>query len=354
MAFGTLTLADLQETQNASTIATVGEDRTFEAIQNTLAEHNAIMREMYGELIVRTTEESERYGGNDTMVMEDMDEQAVPRAQKVTAGSVVGYPLNGKGIGLQWTEAYFRKHTVAELAAQVDAMMDADVRTITLEIKKSFLYTANYTHTDHWARNIDLGVKRLLNADSAPIPPGPFGTTFTASTHTHYLATASLVAANLDSLVSTVREHGTTGEIQVWIAQADEAAVRAITGFVAYPDPRLVFADNTVRTQGRTLNVANQYNRAIGILSSNGAEVWVKPYGVPSYPIAINTMAEKPLVWRWDPDYGDGLQLVYDNPSYPLRARAYRRIFGIGVKNRHTMAVLYTGSGTYANPTLVA
>jgi hypothetical protein len=353
MGFGTLTLADLQATLNASTITQVGEDITWQAIQETLAIHNAQMGEIYGDFALPTTDETDRYGGTDTMVMEDMDELAVPRAQKVTAGQTVGFPLNAAGAALQWSEMWFRKHTLGELAAQVDAMMDADRNRVIRDMKRALFYSSNYTHTDHLARGVDIPVKRLVNADSAPIPPGPNGEAFTASTHTHYIARVSTFAAtDLDAAINTVKEHYATGEILVLINQAQEAAVRAFTGFVAYLDARLVGANNATQPAAGapTLDPVNFYNRAIGLY--NGAEIWVKPWIPANYLFAYNAMAPKSLRYRYDPAYGDGLQLIFDNPDYPLRSRGYRRIFGVGVWNRINGAVLYVGGTSYANPTL--
>lgn len=353
MAQGTLTLADLQATLNASTVTQVGEDITWQGVSNTLAAHNKIVSELYNDFVERGTDETRRYGGADTMTMEDADELTVPHPQKVTAGSTVGFPLNSAMAGLQWSEMWFRKHTIAELAAQVNAMMDADVNRVIRDIKRAIYYTANYTHTDHLARGVDLAVKRLVNADSAPLPPGPNGEAFTASSHTHYAARVggSWASTDLDLQINNVKEHYASGEIQVVINQSDEAAVRAFTGFVAYLDPRLISADNVTRVgPGRTLDPVNFYNRAIGIY--NGAEVIVKSWAIASYPLVWNASAAPPLVYRYDPDYGDGLQLVYDNPAYPLRARAYRRIFGVGVWNRINGAITYTGNTSYTNPTI--
>jgi hypothetical protein len=205
MAIGSLTLADLQATLNASTVYDVGLDRTYEAIQVSLDAHNRIMNELFTGFAERTTDESFRYGGDDTMTMEDADETTVPFAQKVTAGSNVGFPLNSAMIGHQRSEMWFKKHTVGELAAQVNGIMAADKRRVIRDFKRAIFLSANYTHTDHLARNVDIPVKRLVNADSAPIPPGPNGETFTASSHTHYIARVSTFAAtDLVALINTV------------------------------------------------------------------------------------------------------------------------------------------------------
>lgn len=355
MAQGTLTLADLQATLNASTIAHVGLDLTWEAIGNTLEIHNEQMREIYDDFAEPTTDESERYGGVDTMTMEDADELAMPRPQKVTGGSIVGYPLNAAVAGLQWSDMWFKKHTVMELAAQMNAMMDADKNRIIRDMKRALFYSTNYTHTDHLARNIDLAVKRLVNADSAPLPPGPNAEAFNASTHTHYLARASSswVSTDFDAQINTVKEHYATGEIQALINQSEEQTVRGFTGFVAYQDRRVVPPTTAAFADGTYLDPVNFYNRPIGVY--NGAEVIVKPWIPPGYPFVYNATAPKPLKYRFDPDYGDGLQIIYDSTTRAtniLNARGYRRIFGVGVWNRINGAVQYTGNTTYANPTL--
>jgi hypothetical protein len=352
MAYGSMTLADLQATRNASTVADVGLDVTFEAIRMTLDAHNRIMREMVEGFAAPTTEESFRYGGDDSMTMEDADELTVPRAQKIAAGSTVGFPLNATMIGHQWSEMWFRKHTIEEMAALVNSRLRADRVRVTRDLKRAIYYAANYTHRDHLARNVDLAVKRLANADSAPIPPGPNGESFDAATHTHYLArVGALAASDYTAAINTVKEHFETGEIILAINSADEAALRAFTSnFTAYPDPRLTFSVNTTRTISGSLDPVNLYNRAIGIF--DGVEVHVKPWAISGYPIVYNASAGKVLAYRYDPDYGDGLQLVYDEDRYPWHAQAFRRIFGFGVRNRIAAAVLYVGGTSYTNPTI--
>ena len=351
MAFGTLTLADLQATALNTTVATVGLDVTFEAVSNTLAAHNRILDEIVGSVVEKTTDRLRRYGGPDTMTMEDGDEFTIPRGQKITAGSNVGFPLRMAIAGLQWTDLYFKKATIQEFSSQVDAMMDADRSRVIRDIKRGLFYATNVTSNDMLLDKIDLSVKRLVNADSAPIPSGPNGETFTASSHTHYLARVSTFAStDLDNLINTVKEHYSQGEIKVYINQAEEATITGFTGFTKYLDARITSSMNVDHARVGMLDPIQIYNRAIGIYG--GAEFWVKPWIPASYQFAWNTTAPKPLCYRYDPDYGDGLQLVYDNPSYPLLARAYRRIFGVGAWNRINGAVLYTGGTSYTDPTL--
>jgi hypothetical protein len=361
VAYGTLSLADLQRTALNSVVASVGLDITFQALGRTLEEHNAQMVEMLGTFVERTTDRLRRYGGVNTMAMEPADEFGVPRAQKVTAGANVGFPLGAYVGGLQWTEMWFRKHTIAELAAQVDAMLTADRTRVMNEVRRAIYTSTNATSVpDDLVDGVLLDVKRLANADGDPLPAGPNGESFNGSTHTHYIARASTLAStDLDALITTVKEHQSGGEILVYINQSNEAAVRAFTGFVAYLDARLVPATTTVNAPGRSLDLINFNSRAIGLY--NGAEVWVKPWILANYPIVWSTAAEKPVCYRYDPDYGDGLFLL--NPStmqpypgnvlaYPYNVQIRRRIFGCGVWNRVAAAVGYWGDTTYAAPTI--
>lgn len=356
MAKGSLLLSDLQVVLNAQTIFKVGIERTFQAILNTMRAHNNIMRELFSDFVEVTTFEAERYGGQASVTWQPMDQLGVPTPVKVTAGATIGYPLVNNAVALQWSEMWAKKRTIRELAAQMNSIMDGDYNQLIRDIRQAIFYSANYDFVDYLVRGITLNIKRLQNADGAPIPTGPNGETFDGTTHTHYLARAggAVAASDYDALVNTVREHIATGNIEVVINQADETSVRALTGFIPYPDARLTLATTTINAEQVKLDPINFNNRKIGIFSSNGAEVTVKPWGVPSYPIAWNTMGDKPIRWRYDEDYGQDMQVVYrDDRMVPLNSVGWRRIYGLGVYNRINCAILYTGGTTYVDPVIV-
>lgn len=352
--YGTLTLADLLATQRNTTVAKIGVDSAFKAIANTLRVHNDQLGEMMDDFVEKTTDRLRAYGTYSSMTMIDSDEFTVPPPQKISAGANIGFPLNMATISFQWTDMWFKKHTIEELAGHVNAAMDADARRIQRDLIRSLFYATNYDFVDANVDGITLPVKRLVNADSATIPPGPQGESFTASTHTHYIAAASTFAAtDLTSLVNTVREHFPGGgDIRVYINQAQEATVRGFSGYLtAYVDARILPASTSARAVGKSLDPTSITSRAIGI-DSNGAEVWVKPWVPSGYAFAWNANAPKPVVYRYDPDYGDGLQSMFDRQVDPFSVRGFRRIFGFGVWNRVNGACLYTANTTWADPTV--
>lgn len=352
MAFGTLTVADLLATTRVgASVFEVGEDKTFEAISNYLAAHNAILNDQLMGFVERTTERIIGVGGTDTMTMQELDEFGLADAQKVTAGSTLGFPLRLYGIALQWTRKWMENHTLAEMVAQVEAAALADNMNVQRQIKRALFLSANYSFTDKLVDRMSIPVKRLLNADSFPIPPGPNGESFTASSHTHYIArVGALAASDITALISTVAEHYNNGQVQLFINQASESAIRGFTSnFTAYVDARIIPASTAQVARG-SLDQSNVYNRAIGIFDQ--AEVWVKPWVPANYMFAWVAGQAVPLVMRERRAGSGDFALDFEDEAHPLRARHLGREFGMAIKNRVNGAVLYTGGTSYTDPTI--
>ena len=354
-SFGTLSTLDTLAAVRQS-VAQFGEDNAWAAIGAALVAHNDQAREIVGDLADRTNDVQRAYGTSDTKNMYELDQWGRPDAEKVTAGVTVGFPMRRYGQSLQWTLQFMRITTGQQLAAEIAAIMDADVRNLIRAAKVALFGATNYSFLDKLGggnspAGVTLAVKALVNNDGAGLPVGPNGEIF-ATSHTHYLATASLVAADLTNLIETVMEHHAEGAPTVYINRAQEAAVRALTGFTGYLDARLVGASSAT-TATPTLDQRNLYDRAIGVFGP--AEVWVKPWMPASYMFAYNRGAPQPLALRVPTYEGLGdLQLVVEDENHPLRARSYERQFGFGVWNRTNGAVLYTGGGSYVIPTITA
>lgn len=349
MAYGTLSVADLLATTRVgASVFEVGEDRTFAAIDAYLAAHNTILSMLLGDLVGRTTERIVGVGGTDTMVMQELDEFGHADAQKAVAGATLGFPLRLYGVAIQWTRKWFENHTLAELVAQVEAAATADNLNLQLQIKRALFVPTNTTFTDKLIDRLSIPVKALANADSFVIPVGPNAEIFNAATHTHYLGTASLVAANISALITTVTEHFNSGQVMLYINQAQEAAIRAMTAnFTPLYDQRIILPTTTQAVVG-ALDQSNAYNRRIGVFDA--AEVWVKPWVPANYIVAWMQGQDTALVLRERRAGSSTFGLDYEDEKYPLRARQLGREFGVGVKNRVGAAVLKTDNATYSTP----
>jgi hypothetical protein len=353
---GTLTTYDLLATrfQYPNTrLSEIGEEDAYKSIQMLLDDHNLIMRSLLGDLAEYTTERDALYGGGETGIMTEVDEMGTAPPSKVSAGSVVGFPLKRFEKAWQGSKKWLAKATMGELLAQVDYMRTADRLNTIREAKIALFNPVNYTADDYLGDHRStpiIAVKRLINADSMPIPPGPNGEIFTASTHTHYLGTASFVTADLIALKETVLEHFGAGDFVIGIARAQEAAIRAMTPNFVYTLPGGQVGPTTaIQIPGMSLPMVPTNRRQIG--EFDGIPVEVKPW-VPTGYIVCYNRSVKPLAIRVDSGGTGELAIDAQDDNHPLRAETYSREFGVGVRQRHSAAVLLTSNGTYSAPTL--
>jgi hypothetical protein len=346
---GTLDVSDLLATESVS-VAEFGLDNVREVLQRDLDAHNRIVDDMINLLAERTTDRQRRYGPAAGGEMIEVDEYGRGPTQKSKGGDTVGFPLKKFQYPIGWTYTWFQLHTPADMARQQIAAERADVQRIVVEIKRALFVPTNYTFRDHLVDNVDLAVKRLVNADSANIPTSPYGVDFDGATHTHYDAIAAVTNAAAKALAMDVLEHHDGQEVRLAINVADEDTWRALTDFKPYVDSRLL-PNQATNEPARRLDFARANNRPIGIIGA--AEVWVKPWAIANYPFTWVPGAPKPLAMRERPQASmRGLRLAASLETHPLYADYMEREFGFGVWNRTNGAVLRTNNGTYAAPTI--
>ena len=357
MPSGTLTLADLRANRFQS-VADFGLQTIDEILQRDLVVYNQITAEVVADLDDITTDRQRIYGTSATYTLgQDSDEFDPGVAQKAPqTGVTCGFPLKKYVYAIGWTRDWFLSNTPADLAEAVLGIQRADTRTILRDIRNALFGGVNATVFDRFEPpQINLAVKALVNADSADIPNGPNGETFTGSSHTHYdyLDGTAPTAASLTALIEDVVEHGHGDGVRLYINRAAEAAVRALTGFTAYADPRMVYRSSD--TPGASLDITRIDNRAIGLFGA--AEVWVKPWIPAGYVFCYSAGSPKPLVMR-QPRAGQltGLRVAARLEDYPLYADQMEHYMGFGVWNRTNGAVLFYGSGAsaYVAPTFSA
>lgn len=358
-SYGTLSLADTLAVDDADNIyvAEYGEDNLFTYANAVLNAHNAMFTDMVENLVEFTNKRISRYGTDYELEMVEADEFGIADAQfDALTGADIGWPLRAYQAALQWTRLFFEEKTLAEFTKQFDAITTGDIKRLEREIKRAFFRPTNYTFIDKRVDYISLPVKGLVNADGAPIQRDRFGTAFDGATHTHFLATASLVDANVQSMVDTVIEHGTSGNMVIYINRASEASVRGMASFDPYPAELIrpgggSTADVAI---GGTERYFEMDDRPIGVWDG-AIVVWTKPWIPAGYLLCINFDGDggKALRFRTKRGAGKGdLRLVANDEVYPLRANLMQREYGIGVWNRTAAAVLYTGGGSYTQPTL--
>ncbi|MBW6457039.1 MAG: hypothetical protein K0A98_14250 [Trueperaceae bacterium] len=352
---GTYSLADLRENrfENVS-VHDFGMDTLTQVIQNDLAAHNAQMEEMVGDLALASSDLVRIYGTGVDGQMIEVDEFGRGPTQKDLPGDTVGFPMRKYQFPIGWTRDYLDIASVQDVALTADIAEKAHLNAVRREIKKALFLSANFSFVDYAATKTTLAVKRLLNADSAAIPPGPNGESFDGTTHTHYIARASTLAnSDVTALITKVVEHGHSADVRIVINQADEATMKALTSFKAYVDVRLN-PSSTASDPKKQVDTLPVDNRPIGLFE--GVEVWVKPWGIANYWLCwdAGSMA-KPLVMRERPQATlRGLRLAGEIPTHPLLTRYMESVFGFGVWTRTNGAILYINDTTWADPTITS
>jgi hypothetical protein len=348
---GVMSISDLLKVRFISIIQ-FSLDRINTALQNDVEVHNTLATTMIASLAEITSDRMRSAGSSDAGQMEEVDEFGRSKTQKPQVGATVGFPMRLFQYAVGWNRKFFETKTPADMAALYLAAKKAHRKKIQALIKRAFYLSTNFTYRDHLVDKVDIAVKRFWNADSMPIPEGPNGEVYNAATHTHYMANAGLTAAFATSVVRTVVEHGLGGSVKLVINQADEVAFRALTGFQAYPDPRIALGTQINQIANPKLNITRLDNRAIGIFDA--AEVWVKPWGIASYLFAYDETADpKPLVMRTRDGSGFNLHVAAELDTYPLHAQYMEDEFDFAVQNRSNGAVGYFGGGAYVDPTIL-
>lgn len=347
---GTYDISSLLNFRGPETAAEFGLDTIAEVLAADLEAWNSMVTDMVTDMAEVTDDRQRVYGTSHGGEMQETDEYGRTSTQKAEVGDTVGFPLRLFQYNLGWTAKYLEVARPSDMAGQQIAAQDAHWRRIQREIKRAIYGSSNYDYRDHLIDNVVLSIKRFVNADGAGIPNGPNGEVFDGATETHYLANNGWTAGTLAAAINDVIEHGHGGLVKVAINKADETAVRALTGFEAYPDPRIVY--RATDTPGKTLDISRLDNRAIGIFE--GAEVWVKSWVLDNYPFIWDSDSpKKPLAMRQRTQTTlQGLRLAAENSDYPLLVKFMEAEFGFGVWTRTNGAVLYTGGGSYVNPTI--
>jgi hypothetical protein len=358
--YGTHSILDQLSLIRNQTAIEYGETRLADDFGRFIAAQNLIVDQMTSELVEPTDVRLTSYGIGARMDMIRADEFTRADAQKMKPTTAdIGFPLDLFQITLQWTRRFLMVASVADLAVAMQGVREADLRRVRLELQRAFFKNTNdLTYVDRFIDGVTLPIRALYNADSAPIPEDEFGNTFNGATHTHYVGYASgaVAAADINTLITNVVEHGVSGNVRLYINRANEAAITGFANFIRYPQPLTEpgpgsTADRNVA--GTRLQPWNIYNRAIGTWNGE-VEVWVKPWVIANYVVALDIdPANRVLRWRRRAATGNGaLRLVADDEKYPLRAETSEREFGVSVWSRSKAAVLYTGGTSYVMPTI--
>lgn len=354
MAYGTLAVPDLVRS-GFPNILEFGEKRLWDYIKVLLEAYNSITLDEMSLFVELTTQRIMGYGGTPGVTFVKTNEFGRADASKPTFGGNIGLPLELNASSLQWTRKWMENHTPDEMVAVVEDTTLADTQQRQKDLKNALFGSSNRTFIDKLVDGYSLAVKALANADGFALPPDPFGNTFNGSTHTHYIARVStLAASDIDALISTVAEHYNRGKVMVLINVAQDPTIRAFnaTGQFSATQPVELQIATTVTYAKNPLDTSQMNNRRIGYWGNQAAEVWTKPWVPANYLAGVMTNHGKQVLGMRERRPGSSaLRLMADDEQYPLRAQSFESEYGIGVIDRVGAAVLYIGGTSYVDPT---
>jgi len=264
----------------------------------------------------------------------------------------VGFPLKRVGWAVGWNRETFAHMTVADLDREVGAKVAGNARRHTREIMRALMAdNANFTYTDELAGNVT--VRRLANTDGTSFYYGG-----SEQEDNHYLssgyANTALSATNnpFVTLAAEIREHfDTTTRIVAFINSAQRAEVLAdLTTFVDTAVVGIEPANDTAVALDQGINVPGDF---LGIDSASGVFVYVWDRIPASYVYAQAVDEARPVSRRVpSPESLRGFTLLPEESHIPFYKRTWLELFGYGVSNRLSAAVMFLDAGAWADPTI--
>ncbi len=329
-------------------ITTIGVNQVFDAIEQSVAEHNRQLNALMALFAEPTTDFQTRYELAGVTRNQPLDENGRARPIKPAGNYTIAFPIHDSGNA--WGANYKTsvKMTLRELRRIVATMLDGDSRWMRDHVLAALFYensTTPWSFTD--PAHGSLSIYGLANGDT---------TTYqilrgadSAATDDHVKGAGSITAAVFTDIFDELREHPENdGEVIALVPTAAKATIEGLTGFYPKNDPNL-------REGSASTVLARELDIAVpGELFGYIEGVWVYEWrSMPDNYIIGTTVGGVPaLRMREEPEPElRGFRRVADRNDYPWYETQYARYAGFGAYNRVGAIVYRTDNSTYAIPT---
>lgn len=342
---GLLNQADLA----AQRVTTIGVRQVFDAIDQSLIEHNRQLNALMNLFVRRTTEFQVQYELAGVTRNQPLDANGRARPILTTGSYTVAFPIidSGNAWGKNWKTSV--KLTVGEVARIVSMIMDGDSRWMRDHVLAALFFensTSPWTIVDEGGHGT-LSIYGLANGDTTTYQI--LAGADSAATDDHVKGAAAVTAAVFLDIHDELVEHPENqGEVIVLIPTASKAAVEGLAGFYPIADPNLR-SGSGVTELARSLNVAVP-GTVFGYIEGCWCVEWRSmPAG---YLIGTTVGGVPALGMREEPEAElQGFNRVAERNDYPWFESQYARSCGFGAWNRVGAIVYKTDNATYAIPT---
>jgi len=330
-------------------VSTLPIEEVTDAINQTLAAHNALINTVIDTFCRRTTEIQMRFKTPVNARLQPVDEDGRALPVQGINYYTIGFPIQAGAHA--WGANYVtrQKMTVEELSQELVTAQLADINWVRDHILAALFYKSS---TNPWTfpdkRNGDISVYGLANGDTVTYQ---FKNAAAMATDTHVLGASSLTTTIAAAAAANLKEHpeNGSGPVVLFVPTASKATVQGFTDFVPISDPNLSYGTVTTTLTGRVPQSIP--GEVFGYLESAGAFVSEWTTIPDNYLIGIMPGGEKPLAMREDAeDNLRGYQMIGERENVPWWERQFLRRAGFGAWNRVGAIVYETDNATYSIP----
>ena len=337
-------------------------------VQDTIRLRNADRTSLINQLVVRVTGITEEVQPPSEVDFEEASEYGQPVGIRGTATRLFrGYDFKFYDLAVRYTWMFIAEASRSQLELHHNMALEADIK---LEFRTVMRRLFNPINTNGFTdKNEPVTVFAAYNGDGE-VPPAFKQNTF-SGTHNHYLVSGNtaITAANVDTLATSLEEHGYTLQggykLVLWVNKVEADIIktfRVATGakfdFVINPE----YYGGAVFVPNNGSYVGGPSGRVPGEIGTYGPFHVVEEGYIPAgYAVAIATGGTdnlgNPIGLREHSNEAyRGLKVIPGQRSdYPLVDSFYRRGLGTGIRHRGALAVMQVkASGNYQVPALYA
>lgn len=319
----------------------------YDAIQESVSEHNRQVSAIMAEMVDPVTEYSVRFKEPGSGTLQPLDEYGNPLPVREGGFYDVAFPIQGGGTAYGNNRVTRALQTVEEINEHVLGSLQRDADWMKRHILAALLDNTSWTYPDPEHGN--LTVQPLANADSAVY----VRRNGDAATDDHYYAQAASIAdANnpFPTLHADLVEHPVNAgsEVVAYVASDLVSSIEALTAF------------NEVRDGDVAPGISNDYltgSTSVGFgeeLIGKVSKVWIVEWGMlPSgYGLAVARGAQTPALAmrQYDAPELQGLFEESFSPDGNKQEFRFIRYAGFGAMNRVGAMAFQIGNATYQIP----
>lgn len=355
-------------------IYSVTEDKYLQQIQRFVQEENAFMAQLMSVLADSGTEAQSGFLNGVGGRMHVMGKRGGVEATRGGQKWYVGYPIFAKGSKQTYEIPWLKRATFVELAASILTATTMDIETVIVDLLNALMSNVNYTFDDtQWpgmkaltpGSAAPITVYRLANADSSAGSVYAHGSEILLASLNHYLVSgnANPTIGAFNTMRSALRNVGNDVNIKWMCSRTTCDYIEANFGSDFIQPVELLDVQIAQDFTGKYALKGSEPLLGPGIRTRGRVargELQEWPHFPDGYAFGWDATKEPPLRVR-ESDLGDerGFGLAPEDPNvpdvqaHPLARKQWRRIMGIGARNRCNGVVMqFTTNGSYTIPTL--